>query len=213
MTSKLSVKLYKGNYKWVQNQQGFLLPIRSAGCWIPGRHPGALEGKLTGGISARPLHPAYLFILFLMIPYSIFSKQQNRLHFGYIAHNGSFVDLSEVFVLGAVPGLEVDSMTTVSHWVDGGAKGWHTHLTPEAKNLLHRRAYGLQTHFGSSQSPKPSTSTTGKPELSLHNLPDGKLNGLESFVPEWSLLSNTSKHIAHAHRGLACQPSAHMQEL
>ena len=41
------------------------------------------------------------------------------LHIGYVAHNGSFVDLSEVFVSDAVPGLEVDSMTTVSHWVDG----------------------------------------------------------------------------------------------
>ena len=65
------------------------------------------------------------------------------LHFGYVAHNGSFVDLSEVFVSDVVPGLEVDSMTTVSHQVDGGAKGRHTLLTPEAKNLLNRRAYGL----------------------------------------------------------------------
>ena len=79
---------------------------------------------------------------------AIFSKQQYMLHFGYVAHNGSFVDLSEVFVLGAVPGLEVDSMTTVSHWVDGGAKVLHTLLTPKAKNL-HHRAYRLQTHLTS----------------------------------------------------------------
>ena len=69
------------------------------------------------------------------------------LHFGYVAHNGSFVDLSEVFVSDAVPGLEVDSMTTVSHWVDGGAKALHTLLTPKAKNL-HRRAY-RHTHLTS----------------------------------------------------------------
>ena len=71
------------------------------------------------------------------------------LHFGYVAHNGSFLDLSEVFVSGAVPGLEVDSMIAVSHWVDGGAKGRHILLTPKAKNLLHRRAYGLQIHLTS----------------------------------------------------------------
>ena len=70
------------------------------------------------------------------------------LHFGYVACTGSFVDLSEVLVLDAVPGLEVDSMTTVSHWVDGGAKGLHTLLTPEAKNLLHCRAY-RHTHLTS----------------------------------------------------------------
>ena len=70
------------------------------------------------------------------------------LHFGYTAHNGSFVDLSEVFVLDAVPQLEVDSMTAVSHWVEGGAKGRHTLLTPEAKNLLHCRAY-RHTHLTS----------------------------------------------------------------
>ena len=44
------------------------------------------------------------------------------LHFGYVAHNGSLVDLS-VFVSDAVARLEVDSMTADSHWVDGGAKG------------------------------------------------------------------------------------------
>ena len=71
------------------------------------------------------------------------------LHFGYVAHNGSFLDLSEVFVSGAVPGLEVDSMIAVSHWVDGGAKGRHLLLTPKAKNLLHHRAHGLQTHLTS----------------------------------------------------------------
>ena len=71
------------------------------------------------------------------------------LHFGYVAHNGSFLDLSEDFVSDALPGLEVDSMTAVSHWVDGGAKGQHILLTPKAKNLLHCRAYGLQIHLTS----------------------------------------------------------------
>ena len=117
------------------------------GCWIPGRYPGALEGKLTGGIPARPFHPAYLFIF--SVVQAIFSKQQYMLHFGYVTHNGSFVDLSEVFVSDEVPGLDVDSMISVSHRVDGGAKGRHTLLTPEAKNLLHHRAHGLQTHLTS----------------------------------------------------------------
>ena len=80
-----------------------------------------MEGKLTGGTPARPFHPAYLFIF--SVVQAIFSKQQYMLHFGYVACTGSFVDLSEVLVSDAVPGLEVDSMTAVSHWVDGGAKG------------------------------------------------------------------------------------------
>ena len=63
MTSKLSVKFYKGNYKWVQNQLRLFATYKVCGSWIPGRYPGALEGKLTGGISARPFHSAYLFIL------------------------------------------------------------------------------------------------------------------------------------------------------
>ena len=54
---------------------------------------------------------------------AILPKQQKLLHFGYVACTGSFVDLSEVLVSDAVPGLEVDFMTAVSHWVDGGAKG------------------------------------------------------------------------------------------
>ena len=61
----ISKVLYKGNYKWVQNQLRILAAYKVCGVLDPGRYPGALEGKLTGGISARPCHPAYLFILSL----------------------------------------------------------------------------------------------------------------------------------------------------
>ena len=67
--------------------------------------------------------PRHLPVHLLPVVQAIFPKQQSMLHFGYIAQNGSFVDLSEVFVSDALPGLEVDSMPAVSHWVDGGAKG------------------------------------------------------------------------------------------
>ena len=141
MTSKLSGKLYKGNYKWVQNQLGLFAAYKVCG----GLDPRKVSRSLGGETHRRDLCqalPPRLPLHLVPVVQAIFSKQ-NMLHFGYVAHNGSFVDLSEVFVSDVVPGLEVDSMTTVSHQVDGGAKGRHTLLTPEAKNLLNRRAYGL----------------------------------------------------------------------
>ena len=142
MTSKLSGKLYKGNYKWVQNQLGLFAAYKVCG----GLDPRKVSRSLGGETHRRDLCqalPPRLPLHLVPVVQAIFSKQQNMLHFGYVPHNGSFVDLSEVFVSDAVPGLEVDSMTAASHRVDGGAKGRHTLLTPEAKNLLHRRAYGL----------------------------------------------------------------------
>ena len=97
-----------------------MLPIKSAGRWIPGRCPQALERKLTGGTSARPFHPPIPVHLVLVIQ-AILPQQQNLLHFGYIPYNGSAVDLSEVLVSDVIPRLEVDSMTTVSPRTDGGA--------------------------------------------------------------------------------------------
>ena len=147
MTSKLSAKLYKGNYKWVQNELRLFAAYKVCGVLDPRKVSRSLGGETHRRDLCQALPPR-LPVHLVPVVQAIFSKQQNILHFGYIAHNGSFVDLSEVFVSDAVPGLEVDSMTTVSHWVDGGAKGLHTLLTPEAKNLLHRRAY-RHTHLTS----------------------------------------------------------------
>ena len=147
MTSKLSVKLYKGNYKWVQNELRLFAAYKVCGVLDSRKVSRSLGGETHRRDLCQAL-PLCLPVHLVHVVQAIFSKQQNMLHFGYVAHNGSFVDLSEVFVSDAVPGLEVDSMTTVSHWVDGGAKGLHTLLTPEAKNLLHCRAY-RHTHLTS----------------------------------------------------------------
>ena len=141
MTSKLSVKVYKRNYKWVQNQLRLFAAYKVCGVLDPRKVSRSLGGETHRRDLCQALPPR-LPLHLVPVVQAIFSKQ-NMLHFGYVAHNGSFVDLSEVFVSDVVPGLEVDSMTTVSHQVDGGAKGRHTLLTPEAKNLLNRRAYGL----------------------------------------------------------------------
>ena len=141
MTSKLSVKVYKRNYKWVQNQLRLFAAYKVCRVLDPRKVSRSLGGETHRRDLCQALPPRLPLHLVPVIQ-AIFSKQ-NMLHFGYVAHNGSFVDLSEVFVSDVVPGLEVDSMTTVSHQVDGGAKGQHTLLTPEAKNLLNRRAYGL----------------------------------------------------------------------
>ena len=141
MTSKLSGKLYKRNYKWVQSQLRPFAAYKVCGMLDPRKVSRSLGGETHRRDLCQALPPR-LPLHLVPVVQAIFSKQ-NMLHFGYVAHNGSFVDLSEVFVSDVVPGLEVDSMTTVSHQVDGGAKGRHTLLTPEAKNLLNRRAYGL----------------------------------------------------------------------
>ena len=147
MTSKLSAKLYKWNYKWVQNELRLFAAYKVCGVLDPRKVSRSLGGETHRRDLCQAL-PLRLPVHLVPVVQAIFSKQQNMLYFGYVAHNGSFVDLSEVFVSDAAPGLEVDSMTTVSHWVDGGAKGLHTLLTPEAKNLLHRRAY-RHTHLTS----------------------------------------------------------------
>ena len=148
MTSKLSVKLYKGNYKWAQDQLRLFAAYKACGVLDPRKVSRSLGGETHRWDLCHALPPG-LPVHLVPVVQAIFSKQQDMLHFGYIARNGRFVDLSEVFVSDVVPMLEVDSMTAVSHWVEGGAKGRHTLLTPEAKNLLHRRAYRLQTHLTS----------------------------------------------------------------
>ena len=148
MTSKLSVKFYNGNYKWVQNQLRLFAAYKVCRVLEPRKVSRSLGGEIHRRNLCQALPPRLPVHLVLVIQ-AIFSKQHNMLHFGYVAHNGSFVDLSKVFVSDAVPRLEVDSMTAVSHRVDGGARGRLALLTPEAKNLLHLRAYGLQTHLTS----------------------------------------------------------------
>ena len=137
---------YKGNYKWVWNQLRLSADHKFCGVLDPRKVSMSLGGETHRRDPCQALPPC-LPIHLLSVIQAIPPGQQNLLHFGYVACTGSFVDLSEVLVSDAVPGLEVDFMTAVSHWVDGGAKGLHTLLTPEAKNL-HCRAY-RHTHLTS----------------------------------------------------------------
>ena len=122
MTSKLSVKFYNGNYKWVQNQLRLFAAYKICGVLDPRKVSRSLGGETHRRDLCQALPPR-LPVHLVPVVQAIFSKQQDMLHFGYIARNGRFVDLSEVFVSDAVPQMEVDSMTAFSHWVEGGAKG------------------------------------------------------------------------------------------
>ena len=120
MTSKLSGKLYKGNYKWVQNQLGLFAAYKVCG----GLDPRKVSRSLGGETHRRDLCqtlPPRLPVHLVPVVQAILSQQQNLLHFGYVPYNGSFVDLSEVLVSDAIPRLEVDSMAAVSPRTDGGA--------------------------------------------------------------------------------------------
>ena len=94
------------------------------GCrlWGAGSHKGVCEpwrGNSQEG--ALPGPSSHLPVLLVLVIQAILSEQQNLLHFGYIAFAGSFVDLFEVPVSDAVPGLEAGStMTSVSPQADGG---------------------------------------------------------------------------------------------
>ena len=140
---------YKGNYKWVWNQLRLSADHKFCGVLDPRKVSKSLGGETHRRDPCQPLPPC-LPVHLLPVIQAILPEQQNLLHFDYVACTGSFVDLSEVLVLDAVPGLEVDSITAVSHLVDGGAKGQDALLTPEAK-ILHPRAYKLQTHLTSPQ--------------------------------------------------------------
>lgn len=56
----------------------------------------------TGRVEGSPVH--------LVTVHAIISKQENMLHFGYVAHAGSFVDLSRVLLSDVVsgPGVFLD---------------------------------------------------------------------------------------------------------
>ena len=222
---------HEGNYKWVWNQLRLFAAYKVFGVLDPRKVSKSLGGETHRRDPYQALPPR-LPVHLVPVVQATLSEQQNLQHFGYVAYTGSFVDLSKVLVSDAVPGLEVDSMTALSHRVDGGAKGWNALLTPEAKNLLRHRAYKLQPHLTSRSALQSLLNPTQALQVnqsrlqlcrlqqftvysslqftavysSCHHLPAGKLNGLESFIPEWSLLSNTSKHTAHAHRGLVGQP-------
>ena len=97
-----------------------MLPIKSARVLDPRKVSRSLGGETHRRDLCQALPPP-LPVCLVPVVQAIFSKQQNMLHFGYVTHNDSFVDLSEVFVSDEVPGLDVDSMISVSHRVDGGA--------------------------------------------------------------------------------------------
>ena len=68
--------------------------------------------------------PPCLPVHLVLLVQAILSKQQDLLHFSYVAYAGSFVDLAEVLVSDVVPGLEAGfMMTSVSPQADGGAEG------------------------------------------------------------------------------------------
>ena len=110
--------------------------------------------------------PPRLPVHLVLVIQATLPEQQNLLHFSYVAYAGSFVDLSKVLVSDVVPRLEVDSMTAVSPRADGGAEGRDALLPPEAKNLLHRRAYRLQTHLTSTSALHSPLNPTGALEVS-----------------------------------------------
>ena len=185
---------YKGNYKWVWNQLRLSADHKVCGVLDPRKVSKSLGGETHRRDPCQALPPC-LPIHLLSVIQAIPPGQQNLLHFGYVACTGSFVDLSEVLVSDAVPGLEVDFMTAVSHWVDGGAKGRDALFNSWSQNSSSSQSLQTPTHLTSPsalQSPlNPTQTLRGKPEQSCHNLPTGKLNSLESFIPEWSLLSDT----------------------
>ena len=161
-------------------------------------------------MSARPFHLAYLFILSLSFR-------------PFFPNAALWLRCPQWQLSGSFWGLCLRCGTWAGSWFHDCCLSlgwWRSQRVTHPSYSQSQKSSSLQSlwtpntphlSLGSSQSPKPNTSTTGKPEPSRHNLPAGKLNGLRSLIPEWSLLSNTSKHIAH--RGLVCQPSAHMQEL
>ena len=93
MTSKLSVQLYKGTYKWVQNQLRLFAAYKVCGVLDPRKVSRSLGGKTHRQDLCHSLPPR-LPVHLVPVIQTIFSKQQNMLHFGYVAHNGSIVDLS-----------------------------------------------------------------------------------------------------------------------
>ena len=97
MTSKLSAKLYKGNYKWVQNQVRFFAAYEVCGVLDPRKVSRSLGGEIHRRDLCQALPPR-LPVYLVPVVQAILPQQQNLLHFGYIPYNSSFVDRSEVLV-------------------------------------------------------------------------------------------------------------------
>ena len=196
MTRKV---LYKGNYKRVWKQLRLLQPIKSVGRWIPQTCLRALEGKLTGGSPARPFLPLTCSSCPCRSGHSFRATEPAALWLHCLRWQ----------LCGSFWGPCLGCGTRAGSWFYDDlclSPGWWRSLrATRPSHSCSQKSSSSQSLWapntphlplGSSQSPKPSTSTTGKPEPSRHNLPAGKLNGLESFIPEWSLLSDSSKHIA-----------------
>ena len=197
---------YKGNYKWVWNQLRLSADYKVCGVLDLRKVSKSLRGEAHRRDPCQALHPTYLFIFSLSFR-------------PFLLGNRTCCTLATLPTLAAL-WIFPRSLS----WMQGPRKLilWPlslTGLTEEPKGempffLLKPKLFFIaeptssntpHLPLSSSESPKPNTNTTGKPEQPCHNVPTGKLNSLESFTPEWSLLSNSSKHIAHAHRGLACQ--------
>ena len=116
---------------------------------------GAPEEKLTGRLlpglppPSPPLPATRLPVPLVFIIGAIFPEQQDLLDSGHIALTGCPVYLPEILVSDVVPGLLVDSITTLPAGAGGGVPEQYRLLTVEAKMLLHLPVNGLQTHHTS----------------------------------------------------------------
>ena len=198
---------YKGNYKWVWNQLRLSADHKFCGVLDPRKVSRSLGRETHRRDLCQALPPR--------LPVHLFRRSGH--FFQTTVHAALWLRCPRWQLCGSFWGLCLGCSTRAGGWFHDCclSPGWWRSLRATCPSYSwSQKSSSLQSLWtpntphrsvGSSQSPKPNTSTTGKPELSRHNLPVGKLNGLESFIPEWSLLSDTSKHIARAHRGLLCQ--------
>ena len=163
MTSKV---LYKGNYKRVRKQLRLLQPIQSVGRWIPQRCMQALEGKLTGGSPARPFLPLTCSSCPCRSGHSFWATEPAALWLRCLRWQ----------LCGSFWGPCLGCGTRAGSWFYDDlclSPGWWRSLrATRPSHSCSQKSSSSQSLWapntphlplGSSQSPKPNTSTTGKP--------------------------------------------------
>lgn len=161
-----------------------MLSIKFAGCWISGRYPGTFEATYRRDLcQALPAR----FTSFILGPRRSGHFFQTTEHAAlYTRLQWHVVDLSEVFVLDVVPGLEVDSMTTVSHLrLVEEPKDDTPFLLPKPKIFI-AEPMDFKTPSPSPMTLHSPSNPTRAPQVSQshrHNLA-ASFNGLESSIPE-----------------------------
>ena len=169
MTSKLSVKLYKGNYKWVQNQLRLFAAYKVCGVLDPRKVSRSLGRETHRRDLCQALPPR--------LPVHLFRRSGH--FFQTTVHAALWLRCPQWQLCGSFWGLCLGCGTRAGSWfhdlclswVDGGAKGRHTLLTPKAKCLLHHRAYGLQTHLTSPLALHSPLNPTRALQVSQSHLP------------------------------------------